>query len=481
MKIVITDRSGQILYEGNPDLHNNGIIIGSGKDCDIQLNKMGIAQHQIQLRYNTNGDLTLQDLQSPFGTIVDGKKIQPGFVAIIKPKSYVEISEDVFMHLQPESGDKKTSVDGGDQLFPFFLTSNEAFVRKSFAHIRGKLPRQYYSALTSVEGEMVTKVRELSAILEVTYALNSIDSFPRLLDFTLEMALAVTGGERAVIMLFNEELSRLETVAVKNFATREMNDDIQATARIVAKCFESGETFIGPTHLFKEDSRRSKSPDEVGILSLATVPLKEMSSTIGVLYVDTKHDGGILTGRIEQLLKIFASQAAVAINRTKMLHSATTDLLTGLSNQNLFLRRLSEEFCRAQRYQKDISLILMDIDHFKSINETHGENNGDRVLKEVCKIFRSATRIHDLVCRFGSDCFAMLLPETPYSGAQTVAEKLRSSLGQTKVRSTDHTIQISGSFGVASSSRMTRKPADLLKSAEKALKQARRRGGNQIA
>lgn len=480
MKIVITDRSGQVLYEGSPDLHSNGIIIGSASDCDIQLNKMGIAQHQLQLRYNADGELTLQDLQSPFGTIVDKKKVQPGFVTIIKPKAFIEISEDVFMHLQPEQGESSVTNET-DKLFPFFLSSNESFIRKRFSQIRAKLPRQHYSAISAVEGEIVTKVKELSAVLEVSYALNSINSFPRLLDFTLEMALAVTGGERALIMLFNEELSRLETVAMINFATADINADIQAAAPIVSRCFEQGENLIGPAHKFKQNSRRIKNPEEVGIVSLAAVPLKEMASIIGVLYIDTKNSGNILTGRIDQLLRIFASQAAVAINRARMFHSATVDNITGISNQNLFLRRLSEEFCRAQRHQKDISLILMDIDHFSGINENHGENNGNRVLKEVAKIFKGATRIHDLVCRFGSDSFAMLLPETPYAGAKIVANKLKSGLNDTKIRSGNHTIQITGSFGLASSSKSTTKPADLLKSAEKALKQAKKRGGNQIA
>ena len=87
MKIVITDRNGQILYEGSPSLHGDGVVIGSGSDCDIQLNKMGIARRQIQLRYNADGYLTLQDLQSPYGTVVNGNKIQPGFISTITPGS----------------------------------------------------------------------------------------------------------------------------------------------------------------------------------------------------------------------------------------------------------------------------------------------------------------------------------------------------------------------------------------------------------
>jgi len=189
----------------------------------------------------------------------------------------------------------------------------------------------------------------------------------------------------------------------------------------------------------------------------------------------------MMTARTDQMLRIFAAQAAVAISRTRMFHSATTDAITGIANQNLFMRRLGEEFCRAQRHQKDISLILMDLDHFKALNDTHGEANGNRVLKEVGRIFRSATRIHDLVARFGADTFAMLLPETPFAGAKTVATKLKTNLSDTKIRAGTRSIQVTGSFGIASSSKATSKPADLLRMAEKALKMAKKRGGNQIA
>lgn len=480
MKIVITDKSGQILYEGSPSFHGNGVIIGSASSCDIQISKIGISREQVQIRYNADGYLTLQDLQSPFGLVVNGQKLQPGFFTTIPPGSYIELTEDVFFHLQPESGETGSENEESG-IFPFFLNNNEQFVRKLFNQIRSKLPRQHYSAVTSAEGELMTKIRELSAILEVTYALNSISSFHRLLEFSLEMALAVTGGERAFIMLFNEELNRLETVSARNFPPAEITQDMAATAGLVSKVFETGESMIGPTHKFQNESRRGKSPEDAGILSLAAVPLTEMGSIIGVLYVDTKHSAKILTTRAEQLMKVFASQAAVAINRARMLHNATIDPQTGIANQNFFLKRLGEEFCRAQRHQKSISMILMEIDHFKTINQTHGENNGNRVLKEVGKIFKSATRIHDIVARVGQDSFVMLLPETDFAGAKTVAEKLKETLSSTKIRAGNRTIQITGSFGLSSSSRNTIKPADLLKTAEKALKQARKRGGNQIA
>lgn len=481
MKIVITDKSGQVLYDGSPDLHSDGIVIGSAPTCDIRLNKIGIAAAHAQLRYNADGVLTLQDLQSPMGTLVDGVRLQPGFITAIKPGAFLELSEEVFVTLQPEADDIYLA-NSGNKLFPFFLNSNENFVRKLFGAIRARLPREHYQSISAAEGEIVTRIKELAAVSEVAGALNSFTSLPRLLDFSLEMAIAVTGAERAMLLLYNENLKRLETMATSNFMPSDLAEDMLSVGTFVNKCFEEGKALTGSSHLFKSlATRRTKSLEESGIAAVAAVPLKELGTDIGVLYVDTKKFNNVMSGRTDELLKILASQIAIAINRTKMFHEATTDTVTGVANQNLFLRRLSEEFCRAQRHQKDISLILMDIDHLKSISETYEENVANCILKEVGKIFRSATRIHDVVARVGAETFAMILPETPYTGALVVAEKLRTNLGKTIIRIEGHSIQVTGSFGIGSSSATTFKPADLLKASEKALKLARKRGGNQIA
>jgi diguanylate cyclase (GGDEF)-like protein len=180
-------------------------------------------------------------------------------------------------------------------------------------------------------------------------------------------------------------------------------------------------------------------------------------------------------------MQVFAAQAAVAINKARMFHNATTDGQTQLGNKKFFMQRLTEEFCRAQRHQKPISLILMDIDFFHKINEGYGDHNGDKVLREAGNIFRQTTRVHDLVARFGPDSFAMLLPETEAAGAKIVAQKLKDALSQTVIRVDNKSIQVTASFGIGASTRSTEKASDLLKYAEKAIKQAQRKGGNQIA
>ncbi len=481
MKIIITERGGQVLYDGSPDLQGDGVIIGSDSSCHIRLNKIGISNRHIQIRYNSEGILTLQDLQSPYGTIIDGVKLQPGFVTAIKPGAYIELTDNIVVGLQAEADDIFLANTEQKQ-FPFFMHSNENFIRKIFTDIKAKLPREHYQAIMGAEGAIVSRIKELAGVLEVTNALNSITSLPRLLDFVLEMSIAVTGGERAVLLLYNESFKRLETMSTCNIDGEELNNDMLAIGPIVNKVFQSGEGVFGLAREFRElSSRRYRTPEEMAIHQLVAVPLKELGSTIGTLYVDSKTPTNIMSGRAKEMLNVFAAQAAVAIGRTKMFYEATTDGITGVANHNLFLRRLGEEFCRAQRHEKDISLILMELDHFDYISKNYSEEVSNAILRETGKIFSSATRIHDVVSRLSHNRFAMVLPETPYTGALVVAEKLRVSLADTVIRAANNNVQITGSFGIAHSSPTIKNSTALLKNAERAINMAKKRGGNQIA
>ncbi|MFO0599221.1 MAG: diguanylate cyclase [Myxococcaceae bacterium] len=170
-----------------------------------------------------------------------------------------------------------------------------------------------------------------------------------------------------------------------------------------------------------------------------------------------------------------------ALDAAERLHElAVTDGLTQIANHRHFQDRLREEFRRAQRYDDPLALILMDLDHFKAINDNFGHQLGDQVLVAVALAVKNAVRETDFVARYGGEEFAILLPKTHLAGALTVAERTAADLKRLKFDAPGLTV--TGSFGVSGyPGRSVNTSEQLVKTADDALYRAKREGRNRIS
>jgi diguanylate cyclase (GGDEF)-like protein len=159
---------------------------------------------------------------------------------------------------------------------------------------------------------------------------------------------------------------------------------------------------------------------------------------------------------------------------------ALVDPLTGLGNRRLFDSRLAEEVARARRHAEPLSLIMIDLDRFKDINDRHGHVAGDDVLGSVGKLLHAHLRVSDIAARYGGDEFSIILPGATKTEAWVVAEKLRSEMQLLRAQSGENEIQVRASLGVASLSAEHESALQLLEAADSALYQAKHSGRDRV-
>ncbi len=158
----------------------------------------------------------------------------------------------------------------------------------------------------------------------------------------------------------------------------------------------------------------------------------------------------------------------------------TVDGLTQIYNKRYFLETLEREISRAQRYHRDLSLIMFDIDHFKKVNDTFGHLAGDAVLKQLASVLKARIRREDIMARYGGEEFAVILPEIGSVNAMTFAEKVRRIVEKTSFKFEDHQIPVTVSIGVAAVGPGIQTPLEFIKMADDKLYQAKVEGRNRV-
>jgi two-component system cell cycle response regulator len=188
-----------------------------------------------------------------------------------------------------------------------------------------------------------------------------------------------------------------------------------------------------------------------------------------------------LMARIRAGKRIVDLQKELMETNRRLELLSITDGLTKLNNHRYFQDELLRAFEESSRYQRPLSLAMIDIDFFKKINDTHGHAVGDDVLKAVSNLFRESVRTTDLVARYGGEEFAVMMPETELDDAITFAEKIRSLIEEKAIETQVGPVPATVSIGVASVPfTRVRGPKELIVAADKALYRAKKAGRNQV-
>ena len=331
--------------------------------------------------------------------------------------------------------------------------------------------------------ELDIMLQNLSLLYGIGKAMNYINDLKKLLQYILKQAIEITSAEKGSLMLYDIESDLLNIRVLAGLEDVEYQDKVNNN-EIKCRSFKPGEGIAGRVFLncrpmivnnIREDSLFIES-DQSFVRSIACIPMVVYNDVIGVINVTNKRNGRVFTGQDVKMLKAVADQAAVAVNKAQLYDMAVTDSLTGTYVRRYFMVKLQEEIRRAERYNKTFSIIMVDLDRFKRINDTYGHDAGDRILEAISHFLQKNIRDVDVIARFGGEEFVMLIPDADKEAAFRLAERLRQNLA--KVESGDLP-RTTFSLGISSYPADGREVEDLIKKADAAMYAAKLAGRNQ--
>lgn len=327
------------------------------------------------------------------------------------------------------------------------------------------------------------KTRGLTALNRIAGSLTSSLSQSETLDQIMYHGADLSGAAATCIAFYDQKTGLFNDWATHGLSDRFVRNMVFNPGGL------ADETFTTGTHVLSNDlpgtrHRLSRLARDEGIRSFICLPLTSRRNPLGVIYFYRKDRDTFAADEIA-LLQTFTHMAAGVLENAR-LHArveaeARIDALTGLLNRRSFDRRLAAEHSRASRFNKPYALALLDIDHFKRINDSHGHPAGDAVLAQFAQILARQFREVDVVARYGGEEFAVILPEISGSVAKGVAERVRRAVAATPFMLPDgREIGATVSIGVSCYPNCADSPEAAVNTADQALYIAKQAGRNRV-
>lgn len=285
----------------------------------------------------------------------------------------------------------------------------------------------------------------ISILYNISQAVNFIDDLKRLLQVILSKALTTLEAEKGSLMLYDYSLNALQVKVVYGLPDKKVEDGIN-NGTIQCSTIKAGEGIAGTVFLEKKaiitnlgasDPRFSQKNSMASTKTLLCVPLIVKGEAIGVINISNKLYNKLFNQKDLDFMSSLANQAAIAIDNAKLYELATKDGLTKLYIYRHFYTLLENEIRRCVRYKHNMSLLMIDIDDFKVINDSYGHLIGDNILREISSQISTAVRKIDTPARYGGEEFVVILPETNKNEATVIAERLRESIEKIVVETGD--------------------------------------------
>ncbi len=375
-----------------------------------------------------------------------------------------------------ELSDAAARVAGGDLDTRIHVRAHDEVGRLAvaFNEMTDEL-QTHIHALESSRDELRRNLARLGDALSSTHDLN------RILAVILDTAIASTSASGGALLLTSEGRADLYLRAQRGLQDR----NVPSTLRVQVGQGIAGRVAVTGQPVFGRVGEPGLEPavDEPPAATVISMPLRASGTVVGVLNLYDKQGGGTFGEADVETLRTFAGGAATAVDNV-LLHEeaqrlSITDELTGLWNYRYFQMTLGKEIERAARFGRPLALLMLDVDHFKRVNDDYGHQRGDAVLAELATRVRMEIREVDALARYGGEELVLILPETGYDGAAHIAERICHVVRRLPFTANGQPIYVTVSIGAAVFPAHGMTGAALVRAADEALYVAKRRGRDQ--
>lgn len=329
------------------------------------------------------------------------------------------------------------------------------------------------------------RARELESLRATTTDLTRELSLDKLLNAILGRAIDLLNASGGELALLDSETSAIIIHASQGMGATNIGAHLQPGAGLMGYVAETRK--IEMIEDYKHWEHRQDSYHHSAIHAAIAAPLiigKRFLGVIGVMNSDRKRK---FSQSEHSLMTMFAQQAAIAVQNAQRFEQretqARTDAATGVYNRWGLNEAGTQEITRARRYQRPLAALMLDIDHFKSVNDTYGHGVGDMILRELCDRLRNNLRSMDILGRYGGEEFLILLPETTAADAQKVGKRLVAIVNGCPFPADGIQLPITISVGIAGTDNTDKHVSlkDLIDMADAALYKAKQGGRNQVS
>lgn len=377
--------------------------------------------------------------------------------------------------------DHRININTGDEIEELGMEFN-----KMAQSLKEKINevKEYSERLEKANRTLDQNILQLYTLYNISKSLAASLEMEKLLNQVVEGVSQALKLHRISVMLVNEDRSEMQIVAGIGVSARAERAKVRLGEGIYGRLALTGNAEIINSLPNHEGFHPIAGLDD-DATSLICAPFKGRGQVIGVINA-YRLGGEVFDEASYELMVASASQIGMALENARLFEEtknlAMRDGMTSLYNYRHFSERLNEEFERAKRYGKELSLIMMDIDSFKHYNDTHGHPKGDELLRDFSGVLKRVSRDADIIARYGGEEFSVILTETGKDRALDAAERIRRAVEATDFEggSTQPGGRVTVSIGVASYVEGMKSADNLVKNADNALYRAKEQGKNRV-